>query len=316
LVGGLSNASAFASEDVTVVSTIAAGDQLGIDTVANALSAAGETYTAAAAAGGAYPAFDFVRAAGDANTTAANLATSINANSRIVWASVSGAIVTLTARIAGTAANSVDLAALIESGGAGTAFTLGGATLANGADGAVTTSSEIGGLVAYLLDHVCNAFLSIGSGGSLETSPLTLAEANTIATAILALVTAGTALTLANINTAINTPTTVSGSDLDGAGALSDSSGSVEDILNLLSGSTYTIPSGSTIASSTSNKTVFDSASVGSFSSSTSRRVETTGALQISVGSGRLSKFMSDDFSYLGTTGRAIVVYNDDGSLF
>jgi hypothetical protein len=40
-----------------------------------------------------------------------------------------------------------------------------------------------------------------------------------------------------------------------------------------------------------------------------------TGAFQISLGSGQLAVFTSSAFDYLGTTGAALAVYNDDGTL-
>lgn len=305
-----------AAQTVTVVATIALADKLGIDTVATAFTAAGETYTAAAADGGAYPNFTFTRTGGDAVATAGSLATVINTNSRAVTASAVGAVVTLTAKVAGALGNTVDLAALVESGGAGTAFTLGGATLAGGTNGDPKTLEPITGLTAYLLDNVCNAFLSIGAGGTLQTSPLTPLEASQIASDLQSKMAAGTALTLANINAAINSPATVAQSDLNGAGALSNSTGAVLDILKLLSGESYTYPTNTSIGQLVANVFRFDIAVAGAFAAgSRVRYTENTGALQISLGSGALSKFIDPSFTYLGTAGRALVVYDDDGTL-
>jgi hypothetical protein len=212
----------------------------------------------------------------------------------------------------------VDVAALVEGGGAGTAFTLGGATLAGGANGQVTSTAALDGLTAYLLDNVSNGGRSVGDKvvPNLNPSPLTAAEAQAISTAIVALVANGQALTLAGINTAINSPATVWDSDLDGAGAYSTSTGSVADILRLMAGGGYALPSGAVLGDTTGNIGHFETTVSGAFPAATGfRHIYNTGALQISLGEGVLSELIRPTYTYRGTTGRAVTVYNDDGTL-
>jgi hypothetical protein len=99
------------------------------------------------------------------------------------------------------------------------------------ADFAVADSPHYG-LSAYLLDVVED------TGGN---QALTAAEAVQIAGLIEAAVAAGTALDLATINTYINTPAGVAGSDLDGT--LGNSTGTVEEILRILAGERYRVVS-------------------------------------------------------------------------
>jgi len=87
---------------------------------------------------------------------------------------------------------------------------------------------DVYGLSAYLIDRVED------TGGN---QALTAAEAIAIALLINAAASAGTALTLALINVAINTPAGVAGSDLDGT--LGNSTGTVEDVLRILAGERY-----------------------------------------------------------------------------
>lgn len=239
-------------------------------------------------------------------------------NSRIVWATAVGPLVTLTCGVWGTAANTVDLAALVEGGGVGTAFTLGGPVLATGANGTVVTTSALEGLVAYLLDNVSNGGKSVGDKVTvgLNPSPLTYAEAQAIATAILADVAAGNPLTLAGINTAINSPASVWNSDLDGTVAYSLSTGTVPEILRLVAGDGYSLPSGSQIGNIVTNLGLFDVTVSGSTPTTPAfRRVYLTGDLQVSLGQGVLSELIKSTYTYRGVTGRAVTVYNDDGSL-
>lgn len=92
------------------------------------------------------------------------------------------------------------------------------------------------GLSAYLLDNVEDT----GAGESL-----TAAEAIAISILIEADVASGTALTLARINTHINTPAGVAGSDLDGT--LGNSTGTVEEVLRILAGERYKLPNDSQV---------------------------------------------------------------------
>jgi|APSaa5957512622_1039677.scaffolds.fasta_scaffold03941_2 hypothetical protein len=102
-------------------------------------------------------------------------------------------------------------------------------TQAGAAGGAsLDIDGDVYGLSAYLIDRVEDT----GGGESL-----TAAEAVTISGLIEAAASAGTALTLALINVAINTPAGVAGSDLDGT--LGASTGTVEEVLRILAGERF-----------------------------------------------------------------------------
>jgi len=112
-----------------------------------------------------------------------------------------------------------------------------GAVVTTGA-GPILIDGDVYGLSAYLIDHVENS----GAGGD---PALTAAEAIAISGALEARAAAGSSLTLADINTEINVPAGVSGSDLDGT--LGNSTGSVEEILRILAGERYKMPDGTQV---------------------------------------------------------------------
>lgn len=91
------------------------------------------------------------------------------------------------------------------------------------------------GLAAYLRERVH------GGGTVLATAPaISGANAVTIAAALASRVEAGLDITLADINTAISA--TVPNSDLDGTAALSNSFGTVLEVLRILAGEVYRSP--------------------------------------------------------------------------
>jgi hypothetical protein len=93
--------------------------------------------------------------------------------------------------------------------------------------GVLAQPATIFGLTAYLLDNV-------DDNGSAPTE----AEAIAMAAAILVRVAGGLALTLADINTIIVAETTA-GIDLDGTDGGSDSTGTVEEVLRVVTGESY-----------------------------------------------------------------------------
>jgi len=106
------------------------------------------------------------------------------------------------------------------------------AVLTEAADGSISISRTAKGLVPYLLKNV-----QVGADGPA----FTLAEATTAATALVARVRAGGALSLVNINTDL-----ASGA----AGATltaNNSTGSIASLLRVLAGETYLVAAGSTI---------------------------------------------------------------------
>jgi len=170
----------------------------------------------------------------------------------------------------------------------------------------ILTETAFRGLAAYLIDRV-------------EDTPngdaLTAAEANTIAAALIVILNGAGALTLAVVNATI--ALTVAGSGI----GLGGSTATLLDILRILSGDEYFLPARSSVDVDGST---FDTVVRGFFAEDATdtsqrfqqvRRTYSSGSLQISLGEGHLAGFVDPNFSYLGTTGRAVVVYNDDGTV-
>lgn len=104
-----------------------------------------------------------------------------------------------------------------------------------GGNDVTATQATAFGLAAYILDRVH------GGGVALATAPpLTVANANNIATGILAAVEGGDSLTTTILSFLCNAE--VADTDFDGAAANSRSFGTVEDVLRILSGETYRLP--------------------------------------------------------------------------
>ena len=162
------------------------------------------------------------------------------------------------------------------------------------------TTATYEGLAAYLIDHVEDNFTNVS---------ITVAVANASANAIIALVNAGSAVTLAAVNNALvangvanagaNTELNANGSD-----------GVLVDVLKILAGGQYILPVGSLVGN------VAGGPGLGAFVPGTYRDTYDTGALAISFGAGELAVFTSAVFDYLGTSGAALVVYNNDGTLY
>jgi len=162
---------------------------------------------------------------------------------------------------------------------------------------AIKTAATYRGLAAYLID-------------TIEDTPngdaLTAVQANTIAGNIITnILNAAGAATTTTINAQI--AAVVAGSGI-GQG---NSIGTLIGFLRVLSGDEYLLPYDSTVDS---NGTTFVATAAGSFIQRV-RHTYPSGYLQISLGSGHLSEFIKPTYTYRGTAGRAVVVYNDDGTV-
>lgn len=162
---------------------------------------------------------------------------------------------------------------------------------------AIMTVDAFEGLAAYLIDNV-------------EDTPngdaLTAVQANTIATNIITnILNAGVAATTAAINAQV--AAVVAGSGI----GLGNSTATLVGFLRILAGDQYNLPALSVVDT---NGTTFNPVVSGSFVSRI-RHTYNSGALNISMGAGHLSEFTSATFTYLGTAGRAVVVYDDDGTV-
>lgn len=104
-------------------------------------------------------------------------------------------------------------------------------TVATAGAGPKTATADFYGLAAYLIDNV-----ALHAGGAI-----TAANANTIASALLVNMAAGAAMTSAAINVTIQLTCAGSGIGLD------TSTATVEQILKIMAGAVYKLPSGSVV---------------------------------------------------------------------
>ena len=169
------------------------------------------------------------------------------------------------------------------------------------AGGDDVTVAAYTGVAAYLLDHVEAGGLAAG------TSALTDADANAVAVAIIAAMDAGTAMGLAAVNVLLSAA--AANTELTSAGG-SASTGTLAQLLEILAGATYTLPAAAVSETPTGT---FNPVVSGAFSAL--RHTYASGALNISVGEGRLSQLIAATYTYSGTAGAAIVVYDDAGAV-
>lgn len=157
------------------------------------------------------------------------------------------------------------------------------------------TVAEYEGLAAYLIDHVID-----------EVSGVTITEvvANAAAVAFIAQMDAGTDI---DINEAmVTTGGAGAGTTLTNAAG---SMGSLRDVLKILSGGKYTLPSGSVVGA------LAAPLEGGSFDDSVYRQIYDSGSLQMSCGEGQLAAFADAAYTYGEVAGAALVVYDYTGSV-
>jgi len=166
-------------------------------------------------------------------------------------------------------------------------------------DHVVATTVTVGtlkGLGAYLIDSVASG----GTGFALSAT-----QANAMALGIIAGLNAGAAATLANVNAVLAAVT--AGTALTAGGSV----GVLTELLQILAGGEYVVPAG-TAADSTG---AFKGSQAGAFTEGVYRATYDSFALNISSAEGMLAGFKSATFEYGGTTGAALVVYDDTGAL-
>lgn len=160
----------------------------------------------------------------------------------------------------------------------------------------VETTRAFRGLRAYIHDRVATA------GGGL----IAPADAADIADGLLTRLADGLSLELADVNAEIDA---VSGGATLSGGA---STGELGELLRVIAGDEYVVPAGALLEDDNDDLTPQQ----GAFTEGFRRPVLDTDSLKISFFQGRLRGYRQSDFSYLGTEGAAVTVYNDDGSLY
>ena len=153
------------------------------------------------------------------------------------------------------------------------------------------------GLAAYLIDAVA---------AGVDGHALTATEANTMAASIVTnIVTAGAAATVAGVN--VRLAAVNAGTALTAGGSV----GTIADVLKILAGGEYVLPAGSAANSGGA----FKGALVGAFTAGQYRPTYTSGPLLSSIAEGKLHGYAAATFSYGGTAGGALVVYDDTGAV-
>jgi hypothetical protein len=156
------------------------------------------------------------------------------------------------------------------------------------------TVADYSGLAAYLIDNV----IDNGTGVTIA-----VAVANAAALAFIAQVDAGSDL---DANAAlVTTGGAGAGTTLDTNG----STGSLRDVLKILSGGAYDLPAGSVVGALAAG------AQLGSFDDDGYRQLYVSGYLNASCAEGDLAGFADAGFEYDGTAGAALIVYAADGTL-
>ena len=140
---------------------------------------------------------------------------------------------------------------------------------------------------------------------------ITAAQANAAAALIIARPRAGGSVTLVNIDADLITAGAGAGTSLISTGA-GTSLGLLVDVLQILSGRSYLVPSGTTVTVAGN----FHAARGGAFQSSPGiKTIIQTGAFNISNGAGDLFNFKQATFEYQGTLGAALTVLDDTGAV-
>jgi hypothetical protein len=179
------------------------------------------------------------------------------------------------------------------------------ATLVTGPLATKTFGVAQSGLSAFLL---VNAKVAAGA----PNPALTPAQALLCANALVTEMRLGNALGLAQINAAM--AAVVANAALQGV-----ATSVVPDLLRVLSGATYTVPAGTVIQSGAGawvaqgSPAAFNAACY-DFSTYVDVNVADS-SFYISLAQGKLNGFTSSAFSYKGTTGAALVVYDNAGAV-
>lgn len=175
--------------------------------------------------------------------------------------------------------------------------------------GAVKTfTAARSGLAAYLLVNVQQD----GAGGAA----ITTTQANVAAAALIAAMRAGTALNLAAINV-ILVAACGAGTELTSAGG-SLSTGAVADVLRILSSTPYEVPAGTQIqeAGPLFHAQTQPAFNASCFDPAFHDVLPTDSSFYTSLSFGKIAGFKAASFTYRGTIGSALTVYDDAGGVY
>lgn len=158
------------------------------------------------------------------------------------------------------------------------------------------TVAEYSGLAAYLIDHIIDQVSGV---------TITVAVANAAADAFIAQADAGSDIDVSSALTANGVANAGAGTTLTNAAG---SNGSLADVLKILAGGSYTLPSGSVVGA------LAAPLNGGSFDDDGYRQVYASGSVNLSLGYGDLATYTAATFTYDGTAGAAVTVYDASGT--
>lgn len=193
------------------------------------------------------------------------------------------------------------------------------AVLKVNSDNSIEFLRSCDGLLAYLIAHV-----EVNPGGNAGAGPaLTITQAETAVANIISEVESGNALTIAVINGILTAADVGNGAtDLDSGSVVgSNSTGSLSEVLAILSGETYTINGG--VAVQDLNGVKAPVVAPGTLGSTVRTLVPNDSSWKISFSEGALQGLTTvrdavngDFFAGVQSTAPLLTVYNDDGTLY
>lgn len=185
----------------------------------------------------------------------------------------------------------------------------------------------IGGSASASLDNLIAA-INLGAGAGTLYAAATTLHPTVSAAAGAGDTMVGTAKTAGSAGNAITTTTTVTGASWTGATLAGGdeatisggtSTGTVADVLRILAGATYTVPAGTVVQTPLSvfnpqsSPTTWNAAN---FDYATFKEILVSdSSFYISLAEGQLRGYTSSAFNYKGTTGAALVVYDNTGAV-
>lgn len=160
-------------------------------------------------------------------------------------------------------------------------------------------TSTVRGVAAYLLGN-------IDTGAAPAGAPFTGAEADAAAAGLVAIAQAGTVLDLAAVDAVL--AGVVGGTSLTGGG----STGVLSELLSAMAGNVWEITAGTELGAGGAKI----AAQIGGFVEGTYKQLYDIGRFLVSNLNGNVSLMRDADFTYDDTTGAAVTVYAEDGTLF
>lgn len=161
----------------------------------------------------------------------------------------------------------------------------------------VVANATLEGMAAYLLGNVDTG---AGAGGAVFTA----VQANTAAALIVTAAQTNADLTLADVNAILGG--VVAGTTLTAGG----STGVLTELLSVLAGNRYEIAAGTEISDGGGNF----AGRVGGFVAGTYKQLYDTGYFNVSAATGNVSLLKAATFTYEGTAGAAVAVYDELGN--